>query len=94
MSALSGYAVLDHLDAAPARNEAMEIVAGRRIGPFVVFVDGDCRRHAVRLASVLAISDADEQQEATVMQLPGGRAIQIYATLDEVLTWFGCREGS
>lgn len=61
---------------------------GARVGAFLVFVDGDGLRHAVRLGSVLALSDGDETQDATILQLPGGRAIRVLAPLDEVLGWF------
>lgn len=61
---------------------------GRRIGSFVVFVDGDGLRHAVRLGSVLGLSDGDDRQDTTVIQLPGGRAILIQSPLENVLSWF------
>jgi hypothetical protein len=63
-------------------------VSGGRAGAFVVFVDGEGLRHAVRPGSVLALSDGDEAQDTTVAQLPGGRVIRILAPLDEVLGWF------
>lgn len=63
------------------------VVTGRRIGAFVVLADEDGRRHAVRLGSVLALSDGDERQDTTAMQLPGGRAVLIQPPLDEVLGW-------
>lgn len=65
---------------------------GHRVGPFLIFADGDARRHAVRLNSVLALSDGDAQQDTTVMQLPGGRVILIQSPMEEVLSWFGYRE--
>lgn len=55
---------------------------------FVVFVDENGVRYAVRLGSVLALSGGDERQDTTVMQLPGGRAVLIHAPFDEVLRWF------
>lgn len=64
-------------------------VPGGRVGAFVVVIDGDGLRHAVRLGSVLALSDGDEAQDTTVMQLPGGRAVRVLAPLEEVLGWFG-----
>ena len=64
------------------------VVGGDRCGPFIVFRDEDGLRHAVRLASVLAVSDADCDQAATVFQLPGGRSIIVHASLDEALSWF------
>jgi hypothetical protein len=62
---------------------------GRRVGPFVVVVDGDGVRHAVRLGAVLALSDGDEMRDATVIQFAGGRAVRVPAPLEEVVRWFG-----
>ena len=61
---------------------------GRRVGPFVLFADDDGLRHAIRLHGVLALSDADDLQMATVMLMPGGRVVMIREPLDEVLGWF------
>lgn len=61
---------------------------GRRIGSFVVLIDGDGLRHAVRLGSVLGLSDGDERQDTTVLQMQGGRALLVQASLEEVLGWF------
>ena len=83
-----------HLSGTPVPKQVVDMLTGRRVGPFVIFVDGDCRRHAVRLASVLALSDGDEQQETSIMQLPGGRAVRICAPLEEVLSWFCCGGGA
>jgi hypothetical protein len=63
-------------------------VSGGRAGAFVVLVDSEGLRHAVRPGSVLALSDGDEAQDTTVAQLPGGRALRIAAPLEEVLAWF------
>jgi hypothetical protein len=63
-------------------------VSGGRFGSFVVFVDGEGLRHAVRSGSVLALSDGDEAQDTTIMQLPGGRTVRILTPLEEVLRWF------
>ena len=65
-----------------------EVITGTRMGAFVLFVDSDGLRHAVRLGSVLALSDADSCQDTTVMQMPGGRAVLIRASLEEVVGWF------
>lgn len=67
---------------------AIPPVAGQRVGAFVVFADDEGVRYAVRLGSILALSDADSCQDATVMQLPGGRSLLIRATLEQVLAWF------
>jgi hypothetical protein len=60
----------------------------RRIGAFVLFADDDGVRYAVRLSAVLALSDGDEARDTTIMQMPGGRAVPIRASLEEVLSWF------
>lgn len=60
----------------------------RRIGAFVMLVDDDGVRYAVRLGAVLALSDGDESQNTTIMQMPGGRAVRIKEPLEEVLAWF------
>ncbi|MFC5357082.1 hypothetical protein ACFPMG_18890 [Azospirillum himalayense] len=60
---------------------------GVRVGRFIVMTDEDGLRHAVKLGTVLAVSDRDECQDETVLQLPGGRAVTVRASLDEVLTW-------
>ncbi len=64
------------------------IISGGRVGRhFILLVDEEGLRHAVRHGSVLALSDADGDQDTTVAQLPGGRAVTIRASLDEVLAW-------
>lgn len=64
------------------------VITGTRMGSFVVFVDDENLRHAVRLGSVLALSDTDTCQDSTLMQMPGNRAVLIRAPLERVLTWF------
>lgn len=61
---------------------------GRRLGPFVLFADANGLRHAVRLGLVVALSDADEHQDATIMMMPGGRLVMIGESLEEVVGWF------
>ena len=63
-------------------------VTGMRVGAFVVLTDDEGLRHAVRLGSVLALSDADSCQDTAIMQMPGGRTVLIRAPLEEVLRWF------
>ena len=58
------------------------------IHTFLVFTDPDGVRHAVRLSSVLALSDLDQTQDATLLQLPGRRGVAVRTTLDGVLVWF------
>ncbi len=65
-----------------------DIVSGRRLsGGYVLLVDVDGMRHAIRHGAILALSDADDGRCATVAQLPGGRVLTILASLDEVLGW-------
>ena len=64
------------------------LASGQRVGAFVVFTDENGVRYAVRLGSVLALSNGDDRQDTTVAQLPGGRAVLIQAPLEEVLGWF------
>lgn len=67
----------------------MSLVAmGRRVGPFVLFADDDGLRHAVKLGVVMALSDTDTLQTATLMMMPGGRTVLIREPLDEVAKWF------
>lgn len=63
-------------------------VTGMRVGAFIVLTDDEGLRHAVRLGSVIALSDADSSQDTAVMQMPGGRTVLIRAPLEEVLQWF------
>lgn len=37
------------------------VISGERVGAFVVFVDENGLRHAVKLNSVLSLSDADDR---------------------------------
>lgn len=65
------------------------IVSGSRVAPhFIALVDEEGLRHVVRQGAILSLSDMDECQDATVAQLPGGRAVTIRAPLEEVLGWF------
>lgn len=64
------------------------ISMGQRVGAFVVLVDEGGTRHAVRLSTILAISDADEHKMSSVLQVPGNRRIIVDVGFDEVLRWF------
>jgi hypothetical protein len=65
----------------------MQIAVGARIGAYLVLVDTEGLRHAVRVGSVLAASDADSNQDLTVLQLPAGRCILVRVSLEHVLAW-------
>ncbi len=66
----------------------MTLVSAERIGAFILFRDEDGLRHAVRLGAVMAASDADCDQGATVVHLTGNRTVLVASGLDEVLRWF------
>lgn len=68
--------------------EPGQAVVSERHGAFLAFRDENGIRHAIRLIAVLAVSDADDSQDATILQLPGGRFVSIRAALDDVLAWF------
>ena len=66
----------------------IEVATGTRHGALILFSDGDGTRHAVRMSSVIAVSDLDQMQDAALLQLPGGRAVAVRVPLDQVLEWF------
>ena len=67
----------------PARADAgttavADLVDGGRVGAFIVFVDEDGLRHAVRCqGAVLALSDADGAGSDTILQLTGNRVVRL-----------------
>ena len=65
-----------------------DMVAGERVGGFVVMTDEDGLHHAVRCQAVLALSDADGAGNDTVLQLSGNRAVTVRRPMREVLEWF------
>ena len=65
-----------------------EAVDGYRRGALVLFTDHEGGRHAVRVSAVIAASDVDQSQDATLLQLPGNRAVMVRMPLDAVLDWF------
>ncbi len=65
-----------------------DLVTGERVGAFVLFVDEDGLRHAVRCQAVLALSDADSAGTDTILQLSGSRAVRLRRPIHEVLEWF------
>ena len=58
-----------------------------RRGSTLVFHDQDGIRHAVRVSSIIAASDADSTRDATIIQLPGSRFLMLRVRLDEVAEW-------
>jgi hypothetical protein len=65
-----------------------DLVTGERVGAFVVFIDEDGLRHAVRCQAVMALSDADGAGSDTILQLTGNRAVRLPRPMHEVLEWF------
>jgi hypothetical protein len=65
----------------------MGIETGHRVGGFLILVDSEGCRHAVRLAAIQCLSDTDPCADATLMILPGGRQVTIPRRLDDVLGW-------
>ena len=65
-----------------------EMVAGERVGGFVVLTDEDGLCHAVRCHAVMALSDADGTGSDTVLQLSGNRVVTVRRPMREVLEWF------
>ncbi len=50
--------------------------------------DRDGLRHAIRIGSVVSLSDADPGENTTVLLLPGGQVLIVPVSLDELLAWF------
>ena len=64
------------------------VAQGERIAGFILITGIDGTRYAVRQHAVSVISDLDEAQNETVIQLHGGTVVRVPCSLDEVLTWF------
>ncbi len=71
----------------------MDVHQGERVGGYVIFLDHEGLRHAVRPGAVVAASDADPCQDSTVVQLPGGRFLMVQAPLERILEWLDSRPG-
>jgi hypothetical protein len=68
----------------------MPALQGERIpGGFILIRGMDGIRYTVRPRSIGIIHDADECHDETIVQLHGGHAVRVSATLGEVLAWFG-----
>ena len=65
-----------------------ELLSATRMGPFVLLLDEDGLRHAVKLSAVQVLSDADTETNSTAIQLTGNRVAVVRHPLDEVLSWF------
>jgi hypothetical protein len=62
-----------------------DLVSGIRLGPFVVFRDENCHRHAVRLGAILAISETD--QDLVTIQMTVSRTATVRQAFDRVPAW-------
>ena len=73
-----------------ARTEVVvaDVTMGERVGRFVILRDEDGLRHAVTLAAIVTVSDADDSGTVATIQLTGDRVAVIRRPLDEVLSWF------
>ena len=70
-------------------NATVLLHEGERIGRFVVLRDLDGRLHAVSAGAVGAICENDD---GSVLLLPGGRLIQVAQSMRKVLAWLDGRE--
>ena len=73
---------------------ARALQPGAHVGGYVIVVDADGQRHAIRAASVSAMSDADAAQDETILQIGAGRTVRIPVALEVALTWFGLGMGN
>src|SRR5690242_21767681 len=60
--------------------------SGYRIGSYLVLVDMDGLRHAVRVTSILSVSDADMCQDTAVV-VAAGRQIIVPVPWQTVMGW-------
>jgi hypothetical protein len=59
---------------------------GYRVGSYLVLVDTEGLRHAVRVTSILSVSDADLCQDTTIV-VAAGRQIIVPASWETVMGW-------
>jgi hypothetical protein len=59
---------------------------GRWIGRYVVLRDVDGRAHAISITAVAAI--CTDEDESSVLLLPGGRLVRVDAPLEQAVAWF------
>jgi hypothetical protein len=59
---------------------------GYRVGSYLVLVDTEGLRHAVRVTSILSVSDADLCQDTAVV-VAAGRQIIVPASWETVMGW-------
>ncbi|MBK3799331.1 hypothetical protein GAY33_08835 [Azospirillum brasilense] len=62
-----------------------EFVEGTRRGSFLLLVDTNGQRHAVRINSIQGLHDSDQDQSQTIVALPGNRMAIVPRPLEQVL---------
>jgi len=62
-----------------------EFIEGTRRGSFLLLVDANGQRHAVRIGSIQGLHDSDESQSQTIVVLPGNRMAIVPRPLEQVL---------
>ena len=67
----------------------MTFVTGTRVAGFLILIDQDGLRHAVRLHAIQALHDADAGQDQTLVALPGGRIAVVCQPLEALLQEIG-----
>ncbi len=65
----------------------MDVESGDCIAGFLIVIDGDGCRHAIRLSEVLCLSDTDACGTETMMILRGGDRVRVNEPLDQVIRW-------
>jgi len=67
--------------------DRLDIRSGARVAGFLILVDGDGRRYALRLNAILGLQDVDECADQTLVTITGGRSFIVPKSLDPVLGW-------
>lgn len=62
-----------------------EFVECTRRGGFLLLVDTNGQRHAVRIGSIQGLHDGDEDQSQTIIALPGNRMAIVPQSLEQIL---------
>ncbi len=63
-----------------------EILYGARVGPFIVFTDTDGKRHAVRHAAIMCVSEGED--DVVSIAMTGNRTALVRQAFERVLAWF------
>lgn len=68
-------------------SDLLDIRSGARVAGFVVLVNGEGRRYALRLNAILGLQDVDECADQTLVTITGGHSFVVPKSLDQVLGW-------